>query len=195
MFCTIIDGSTIVFSRLSSRYPLSYIYCISCHYFCQVSTLLSFLLIASLLSWMRFNNAKFGHMAMLFPAKQANWNFNLIFGLSHLSICCRRACIGHLIYLIWWQTANKGLFCWFSTKWIWLSYYTLSWIGWETQTGCSKRDVTNMVLEPWFCQPWVWEEVSFGYMPTVWQKDLMTKLWKLVKSTESFWTGWKLVRD
>ena len=120
------------------------------------------------------NSVEFGHMAMLFPAKQAKLNFNIIFYLSRLSTCCRRACIGHLIYLIWWQTANKGLFCWFSTKWIWLSYYMLSWIGWETQRGCSKRYVTNMVSEPGFCQPWVWEEVSFRYMPTVWQKDLMT---------------------
>lgn len=75
------------------------------------------------------NSVEFWHMAMLFPAKHAKWNFNLIFNFSRLSTCCRRACIGHLIYQIWWQTANKGLLGFYSVDLAVLLVAVLNWLG------------------------------------------------------------------
>lgn len=47
--------------------------------------------------------------------RSAKWN--LIFYLSRLSTCCRRACIGQLIFLIRWQIANKGALI-YNVTWI-----------------------------------------------------------------------------
>lgn len=84
------------------------------------------------------NSVEFWHMAMLFPAKHAKWNFNLIFYFSRLSTCCRRACIGHLIYQIWWQTANKGLLGFYSVDLAVLLVAVLNWLG-DTKGLFQKR--------------------------------------------------------
>lgn len=84
------------------------------------------------------NSLEFGHMAMLFPAKHAKWNFNLIFDFSRLSTCCRRACIGHLIYVILWQTANKGLLVFYSVDLAVLLVAVLNWLR-DTKGLFQKR--------------------------------------------------------
>ena len=95
------------------------------------------------------NSVEFWHMAMLFPAKHAKWNFNLIFYFSRLSTCCRRACIGHLIYQIWWQTANKGLLGFYSVDLAVLLVAVLNWLG-DTkglfQKRCYKHGIRALIL-------------------------------------------------
>lgn len=82
---------------------------------------------------------------MLFLAKHAKWNFNLIFDFSRLSTCCRRACIRHLIYRIWWQTANRGLLGFYSVDLAVLLVAVLNWLG-DTKGLFQKKEM----LQTWY---------------------------------------------